>query len=222
MNIDIAKARKLFEIKKNQLKMVQRRGYEISKEESLLSYTFEQFLDAYVPFAEKENKSLREVFSTTYKNPEQKKLVVYFAEPSKKQLGVEVFGDFLKEMNDQKSNNGIIITGSALTPATKKEISKLPSNNIYTFMEDEMTYDPTEHFLVPKHRALSVEEQRNFLNKNDISIDQLPTILTTDMISRYYGFQTGQVIEIKRTNLYDTIVQYSTSYRVVKDEPINL
>jgi len=221
MNIDIGKTRKLFEIKKNQLKMVKRRGYDISREEPLLSYTFQQFVDVYIPFAEKQKKSLREVFSTSYKNKEGKKLVVYFADISgSKQLGVDTLGEVLKEMEEVKTKNAIIITSNPLSSSSRKKISELLTYNIYTFMENEMAYDPTEHFLVPEHRALSVEEQRDFLMRNNISIDQIPSILTTDMISRYYGFRTGQVIEIKRTNFYDTIVQHSTSYRVVKEESV--
>jgi len=219
MNIDIDKTRKLFEIKKNQLKMVKRRGYDITREEALLSYTYQQFIEAYVPFAEKQKKSIRAVLSNTYVNPEGKKLLVYFADVSgNKQLGVETFGEILKEMEEKKTKNAIIITNIPLSPVTRKKISELLTYNIYTFMENEMGYDPTEHFLVPEHRALSPDEQRDFLSRNNISIDQLPSILTSDMISRYYGFQTGQIIEIKRTNLYDTIVQHSTSYRVVKEE----
>ena len=217
MNIDIVKTRKLFEIKKNQLKMVRRRGYDISKEEPLLGYTFQQFSDVYIPFAKKQKKSLREVFSTTYENKEGKKLVVYFAESSGKQLGVDALGEVLKEMEKQKTKNSIIITSIPLSSSSRKKIADLLTYNIYTFMENEMAYDPTEHFLVPEHRPLSVEEQRDFLVRNDISIDQIPTMLTSDIISRYYGFQPGQVIEIKRTNLYDTIVQHSLSYRVVKE-----
>ena len=71
-----------------------------------------------------------------------------------------------------------------------------------------------------------VREQRNrpecrkwFRQPNLITKEhQEEWFLTTDMISRYYGFQTGQVIKINRTNLYDTIVQNSISYRAVKED----
>ena len=92
------------------------------------------------------------------------------------------------------------------------------SRNRYVFLENEMTYDPTEHYFTPEHRVLKLEEQRDFLKRNNLSIEQLPIILTSDMLVRYYGFLPGQIIEINRTNLYDTIVTNSLSYRAVKTD----
>ena len=218
MDIDEDKSQRLFEIKKNQLKMVRRRGYNIDREESLLSITLDQFLNAYVPFAKSQNKSMRNVLTNIYENDEGKKLYVYFADISNtKQLGVE-FLDVISEMDRYKAKNAIIITPIPLSTLFKKKIQELLTYNIYTFMESEMGYDPTEHYLTPEHKALSPEEQRNFLSRNNISIDQMPIMLTTDMISRYYGFQTGQVIKINRINLYDTIIQNSVTYRVIKED----
>lgn len=223
MSLDFEKGRRLFIMKKNQLKMVKRRGYNIEREEPLLSYTPQDFLDVYIPFAQKSKKSLRAVLSNTYSNDKGEKLLVYFVDLSNnKQMGVETLGDVIQEMEKYKSKNAIIITPIPLSASSKKKIQELLTYNIYTFMENEMAYDPTEHYLVPEHRALSAEEQREFLARNNLSIDQLPAILTTDMISRYYGFRTGQVIEIKRLNLYETIVQESLVYRAVREDLANI
>lgn len=217
MDIDSEKARKLFEIKKNQIKMVIRRGYDASDEEPLLDYKVGNFLDFYVPIAKKYKKSVREVLSKTYKNENDESLYVFFADiSSNKQLGVEVINNVLSEM--KKGKNAIIITPIPLSASAKKKILGLLTYNIYIFMETEMGYDPTEHFLVPKHRVLGVKEQRDFLIKNGLTVDQFPTILTTDIIARYYGFKPGQVVEIIRTNFYDSITQESLGYRLVKED----
>lgn len=219
MNIDQDKASQLFEIKKNQIKMVRRREYDIGDEVNILNYTVEQFIEIYVTYAKAEKKSLRNVLSNLYENKEGEKIYVYFADTkNSKQLGIEIIEDFLSNMHHYKTRNGIIITPIPLSPASKKKIKSLSAYNIYTFTENEMSYDPIEHYLTPEHIPLKVDEQREFLERNNISIDQLPIILTTDIISRYYGFQTGQVIKINRTNLYDTIIQNSIAYRVVKED----
>lgn len=219
MDIDLGKAVKLYEIKKNQIKLVKRRGYDVGDEQNILNYTSDQFIDIYVPYAKSQKKSVRNILTNIYKNEEGDKLYVYFADVTdSKQLGVKIIQDFIDGMHNFKARNGIIITSNPLSPDSKKKIQSLSAYNIYTFTENEMSYDPTEHYLTPEHRALSREDQREFLEKNNISIDQLPIILTTDMISRYYGFQTGQVIKINRTNLYDTIVQNSIYYRAVKED----
>ncbi len=224
-DVDTGKVSKLFIMKKNQLKMLRRRGYNIEREESLLSYKPNDFMNAYVPFAKKAGKSLRSTLSQIYEkniqNPNERveRLYVFYADEDNKhkQLGVETLGEMIHEMDKHKAKNGILITPMPLSSSARKKVEELLSYNIYVFLENEMAYDPTEHYLTPAHRPLTVEEQRDFLGKNGISIDQIPIILTSDMISRYYGFKPGQIIEIKRVNLYDTLVQESVSYRVVKE-----
>lgn len=241
--IDIGKTQRLFMIKKNQLKMVKRRGYNISREENLLSYSLDDFVKAYIPFAKKSKKTVRSILSQTYEKEmksdkggdktegnrsrtesrnesRNERLYVYFAEPDTKhkQLGVDTISELILQMDRQKSRNGILITPLPLSPPAKKKLLELLSYNINVFSENEMSYDPTAHFFTPEHRALSVEEQRELLQKNGLSIDQFPIILSTDMISRYYGFKPGQIIEIKRVNMYETITPETLSYRAVRDE----
>jgi DNA-directed RNA polymerase I, II, and III subunit RPABC1 len=219
--IDEVAANKLFTIKKNQLKMVKRRGYIVEpQEEDILSVELEDFLSVYIPFAKQSKQSLRQILSRPYVNAKEEKLVVYYAdEPtSTKKLGIEALGNAIVMCEKYNTKNLILITGVDLSSAASKEIEKMVSYNIYVFLENEMTYDPTEHYFTPAHRALSVEEQRNFLKVNNLSLDQFPIILTSDMISRYYGFRPGQVIEIRRNNLYDTIISTSLSYRAVKED----
>lgn len=217
-DIDYAKSLRLFIMKKNQLKMVRRRGYSIEREESFFSLNPEEFVNTYAPFAKKLGKSIRNVLSQIYEDDKGQKLYTFFADDDTKhkQLGVEILGEMIQEMDKYKAKNGILITPLPLSSSAKKKIEELLSYNIHIFQENEMAYDPTEHYFTPEHRPLSTEEQRDFLKRNNISIDKLPIMLTTDMISRYYGFRPGQVIEIKRVNLYDTMVQESLSYRVVK------
>jgi len=217
-DVDYGKTLRLFIMKKNQLKMVKRRGYSIEREQSFFNLSIGDFINSYVPFAKKLNKSVRSVLSQVYENENGEKLYTFFADDDlkHKQMGVDILGEMIQEMDKYKAKNGILITPLPLSSAARKKIEELLTYNIHVFQENEMSYDPTEHYFTPEHRLLSVEEQRDFLTRNKISIDKLPIILTTDMISRYYGFKPGQVIEIKRINLYDTIVQESLSYRVVK------
>lgn len=219
----------LFEIKKNQLKMVRRRGYNIDREAGLLTITNEEFYNAYVPFAEQNNKSIRAIMSQVYYkdlSPEeqnagkrQEKLFVYFADiPDSSQLGVDAISHFIQEMDKYRSKNGILITPRKLSTPAEKNIQGLVSYNISVFSEQEMSYDPTEHFLTPEHVGMTPEVQREFLKRNNITIDQLPGMLLTDIITRYYGFKLGQIVEIKRVNLYDTMVKKSLAYRVVRED----
>jgi len=226
IEIDKHKAYLLFNIKKNQIKMVQRRGYNVEKEIAILEdYDLNNFIEVFLPLANEKNKSIRSVlseYSPYYENEEGDRLIVYYTETKKykKELGVEAINEAIEEMMSYKAKNSIIITTKAISSAARKRIEELPSYNISVFLDDEMSFDPTEHYLTPKHEPLSVEEQRDFLERNNISIDQLPIITTSDKISRYYGFRQGQIIKIYRTNFYDTMVQETISYRAVKQNTI--
>lgn len=219
-DINVSKAQDLFNIKKNQLKLVQRRGYDISKEQNILDSDAESFLDAYIPFALKNHKTLRGVMSQLYTKDDGTKLYVYFSDPvkTKKYLGITNIGILVQKMDSYKCRNAIIITSLPVSPSAKKKLQELLTYNVDVFLESEMAYDPTEHYLTPKHRLLTTEQQRNFLAKNKIDLEQIPIMLTSDMISRYYGYRPGQVIEITRINLYDTMIQDSLSYRCIRDE----
>lgn len=219
-DVDPDIAFRLFEVKKNQLKMVERRGYNIDRERNLLQLTIQQFVDPYVKFAQDKNVSFRSVLTNIYENNEGKRILVYYADVSSDstQLGVEGVGDAIDMMAKYQLHDSIIITGKQLSPPAVKHINGLVAYNIQIFLEEEMAYDPTEHFLVPKHIPLSLAEQRLFLQKNGLTIDQLPIILTSDVIIRYLGLRAGRIVRIERENMYETMIIKSVTYKAVKEE----
>jgi len=211
---------KLFEIKKNQLKMVDRRGYNIDRERSLLQLTLPQFANSYVKFAREKNTTFRSILTNVYENSVGKRILVYYADvpASSTQLGVEGVGDAIVQMTKYQLHDAIIITAKQLSPPAVKHINGLVAYNIQIFLEEEMAYDPTEHFLVPKHIPLSSDEQRLFLQKNGLTIDQLPIIRTDDTIIKYFGLRAGRIVKIERENMYETMILKSVCYKAVKEE----
>lgn len=208
----------LFNVKKNQLKMVERRGYNIDKEKNLLLITEQQFAATYIPFAESQGKSLREVLTYVYENDDGKRLLVYYADAGEDtvKLGISEIGPAIAQMGTYGVTESIIISSKALSPSASKHIQGLLSYTIQIFSEIEMAYDPTEHFLVPRHILLTREQAQKFLSENNIDIDELPNILADDVISKYYGMRQGDIVRIERDNMFETAITRSVVYKSVK------
>ena len=69
-----------------------------------------------------------------------------------------------------------------------------------------MYYNVTEHRLYNKHERLDKTEAETFIKQFG---KEIPFILKTDMICRYFDFKKGDIIKIYRKNGY-------ISYRIVK------
>lgn len=67
------------------------------------------------------------------------------------------------------------------------------------FWINQLTFNITEHDLVPEHEIMSEEEKNELVaNLNIKTIDSLPTIKLTDPVSKFYGIKEGQVFKITR------------------------
>jgi DNA-directed RNA polymerase I, II, and III subunit RPABC1 len=223
-DIDPKIAALLFEVKKNQLLMVERRGYNIDREKGILQLRLDQFISTYVPFAQSQGKSFRAVLTNVYQNNQGNRILVYYADISSTstKLGVSEVNHAISEMRQYQVSDAVIISPKDLSPNAARDVESLPSYNIQIFLEEEMAYDPTAHFLVPKHVPLSADEQRAYLNQKrnnepSFTIDQLPIIPANDIIARYYGLRGGRVVRIERENMYETMIIKSVSYKVIKE-----
>lgn len=219
-DVDPEVAARLFEVKKNQLRMVERRGYSIERERFILQLTLPDFLKTYIPFAQQQNRSFRAVMTNVYENEEGRRILVYYADvpTDSTQLGVNEVGDAIVYMDKYNLHDAVIITVKQLSPPAVKHINGLVAYNIQIFLEEEMAYDPTQHFLVPKHIPLSIQEQREFLEKNNVSIDQMPVIKASDIIIKNLGVRSGRIVRIERDNMFETMIIKSVSFKVVKDD----
>jgi DNA-directed RNA polymerase subunit H len=68
------------------------------------------------------------------------------------------------------------------------------------------------HFLVPQHIKISEEEKKEFLDKNNINVNQLPQILSTDPAIQQLNAVVNDVIKISRKS---PTAKKTEFYRVV-------
>jgi DNA-directed RNA polymerase I, II, and III subunit RPABC1 len=182
--------------------MLTERGYEIT-DEDVVDSSFEAFklMKAAsmvgVPFTDMNDYYLS---INGEKDGGKKKIVV-------KLIGqnVGIKKPFLQGLCQSDSTNIFVITAK-------------PTKNIITttyelFRYSEVIFNRTRHRLVPKHELMSKADKDVVLATYDCKESQLPRMLKSDFMARYYGAKSGDMFKIYRPS--PSCGTYTT-YRMVK------
>ena len=215
----------LFKVKKTQLQMVRDRGFNIELEEPLFSYRVSDFLDQYTRIAEESGVPFKSALSGLYQDATgNNNIYVYYPETAKdaKQLGKGQITDVIKLMSGYSGlTNIIIISQLPLSGEARKAFESLPALHMEHFLYDDLTYNPTEHYLTPRHEVLSEEAAREYLQRNKMKFTQLREFSIYDPIARYFGVRPGQIVRVHRINLgADSLAGKSIAHRAAVDKPL--
>lgn len=138
--------------------------------------------------------------------------IVVFLEPVIK-FNVDRFKEYVGKLEQLNSSSprreyteGIVIYIDCVTPTGKRMIKESFDVHLQLFSIDEIQFNITKHRLVPTHIKLEEKESKEFKKKFGL---KHPAILTTDPVSRFYGYKRGDVVKIVRSNGFIT-------YRIVK------
>lgn len=108
---------------------------------------------------------------------------------------------FITSLDGVGGKRGILIWSEKMSPAAKKTMIEMGSEYILEdFAEADLLVNITKHFLVPKHAIMSAEDKSALIKRYRLKDTQLPRILITDPVARYYGMRRGQVMRIERTS----------------------
>ena len=167
-------------------------------------------------YKEKSNVDLT-IFTESRKDYKISRGSIFVFFPNDEKVGVKPIRTYKAEMSTKGSKNGIVITKEGITPFARSEIQSMITDPkepilIEIFTESELMYDITEHELVPRHELLTKEEKEFLLKELSLKEQQLPKMMSSDPISRYFGLDKGSVVRI--TRLSETGGFY-TGYRIV-------
>lgn len=107
----------------------------------------------------------------------------------------------------------VLVTPSKLNPACKSFIKSIKMAFEH-FLIEELQFNITKHCLVPAHRLMQPKEEAEFLEKLRCKKENIPTILTTDPVARFFGAKVGEIFEITRKSQTTGTALY---YRVVRE-----
>ena len=123
-----------------------------------------------------------------------------FVVPSHK-FNVETIQEYISMMKKMNLSHCIIVIKENATPIAKKIIDESPDLEIELFYVDELQYNITKHYLVPKHELAFKKGTVDYNTfKKKYMADNFPVILKSDAVSRFYAFQKGDIIKITRPN----------------------
>jgi len=150
---------------------------------------------------------------TKLKNTENNSIYIYFHLETRN-FQKKDLTNLISYINNEFQNEQIkliIVTREKLNQAILREIER--TDYIESFILNQLVINITKHIMMPKFEVISEEEIDKLLNEYSITKNQLPKILSSDPISRYFGVKSGDIFKITRSS---PTTGLSVSYRLVK------
>jgi len=184
------------------VEMIKDRGYTTTQDVLIL----EEFNERY-PFSSTKRSTLNFISVNV-----DKPVVIHFGEDER--IGKKTFEALLDQYERENIFHVILILPQMPSPAVMSMSQSISKFIIEFFSMDELKFNKTKHSWVPKHRILSKDEQERVLNNLKLEPNDLPKILKSDVIARYFGAKQGEIVEIIRKS---KTAGESIYYRIVID-----
>ena len=188
----------LFKIRNNVIEMLNDRKYNIEPE--IKNIDIDQFIASY------DNENI----NFTVDN----KIHVYFFQENKS-FGKNDLKNIYNKVKEEEGDSIklIIILKGKCIETIRVELNDIKYKNVEIFSQNQLKFNITKNYLVPKHILLNEEEKQEVFKKyNTKDGKQFQKILKSDPIAKYYGMQKDDMCKIIRPSPSSGIC---TSYRVV-------
>ena len=166
------------------LQMLEDRGYNVDPE--LFEFTYEDFLN--IGFTN------IHVFDE-YGN----EMYVYFSKYDKP-VTLTVLTDIYSSVIEETENEDIriIVLLNEISNTVSNSLIKKKLKNLEIFKYDELKINITKHQIMPKFEILTEEEETKLFERNKFTKKELPSILVSDPICKYYNADVGTIFKILR------------------------
>ncbi|TVT99617.1 hypothetical protein EJB05_55047 [Eragrostis curvula] len=185
-------SKRLFLARRTVLEMLRDRGYSVQEHE--LARTLPEFRAWWAERPELERLSI----TTTLVSDHSNKLKVIFCppEPVKKATIREIYSG----IKDENLSRLILVLQGKIMSQARESLKDIFSFKVDTFQITELLVNNTKHVLKPKHEVLTEEEKTKLLKEYNVQESQLPRMLESDAVARYYGLGKGTVVKV----IYDS------------------
>jgi DNA-directed RNA polymerase I, II, and III subunit RPABC1 len=193
-----------FRVRKTSMEMLEDRGFQVSQEDKNMNYE---------DFTNRLEENAIQLIAIHRNNPIKMAYVTFILDAksfTKKDLVA------LKASIDDKyptNEMTVIIVQDKQTPQIAKELQNDEYKLYEIFSMKNLMFNITHHEIVPKHILLSQEEAEQILKQYQTTKAQLPKLLTTDPVAKYYGMKAGDICKIIRQS---PMTGESYYYRILK------
>lgn len=168
--------------------------------------TIEEFKIMYI-------KRICDIISNENEN-KQKIYIKFVINPKIKPSQLKDYIDEIRKEYITGEDEFVIVLKTKPNNTMLKIVKEKDYKNIQILWVKTLKYNPTKHFLVPKHEKCTKEEIEELMDVYKIANKlQFPIILREDPIIRYYNFKSGDIIKITRNSPTAGVSRY---YRYVK------
>lgn len=137
--------------------------------------------------------------SSSSNDPTPKRIKVFVCIDSK--LNIERIKAYIQELEACQILHAIILYDDVITSSCKKIFEYMVRFEFETFHLDRMQYDITQHVLYNPHEKLTKDE----IDRLRMPVKKFPVILKSDPVCRYFHFQKGDILRVRRK---DGVVVY--------------
>ena len=171
-------------------------------------------------------EDFRSTMSQIYESQEKNRIFIFFAPTSSQRanVGIDTIKTFCKLVVLLNCNEGVMITEKPLTSRSREllessNVKSFTRENIYNIISyvDDMFINVVDHCLSPKVlKIYSGKELEDFLKKEKLNSKELPRMMVSDPIAKFYRARIGDIfmMQRKRGNK-DILVNEQIVYRVV-------
>ena len=136
---------------------------------------------------------------TTCKQSDSTDQLFAFFPAAHEKLGKKEIDRYLLQMRQEEVKRAVLVLQQQPTSFASQIINRLSDElTLEVFLDHELMVNITQHELVPKHEVLNDEQKKALLARYKLKETQLPRILKTDAVARYYGLKRGQVVKVIR------------------------
>eukprot|EP00727_Mastigamoeba_balamuthi_P009814 m51a1_g5455 hypothetical protein (210) ;mRNA; r:222389-223443 len=206
---EMEQAAKMWRVYRTVQEMLSDRGYFVLPED--LNMSFDEFRAKFAGGGKTVSRDLMLLVTQHKDDPSDTgRMIVFFNGDEK--VNLTPIKGYCETMSSKGIVRGIVVIAGVLTSFAKRAVLAMTKQKIELFSEEELLVNITRHSLVPEHQVLSRDEKATLLQRYNLKDSQLPRMLVTDPVSKYYGLQRGQVVKIIRQS--ETAGRYVT-YRLV-------